>query len=157
LPEELRPRTLSSVTRRLHSLATGRRAPVLLLGVAVALSVFAASSRSADAKDGGPEMRAAGTCGSRATSELRLKSRDREIEVRFEVDHARAGVRWRIAVVHERRIAWKGAATTRRSGSFELTRTLVDLPGADVVTATAWGPQGLVCRATAALADVSNG
>ncbi len=157
MPDESRPRTLRSVTRRLPSLENDRRPPALLLGFVVVLSIFAANSRAADAKDGRGEIRAAGTCGRGATSELRLRSGDRGIEVRFEVDHARAGVRWRIALVHERRIAWKGAASTTRSGSFELTRTLPDLLGADVVTAIAWGPRGLVCRATAALADVSDG
>lgn len=33
----------------------------------------------------------------------------------------------------------------------EVRRTVPDVPGADTVTATAWGPGGLVCRATATL------
>jgi hypothetical protein len=156
LPDEPQPRTLRSLTRRLPTLENGRRPPALLLGLVVAFSIFAARSRPAEAKDGRGEIRAVGTCGRGATSELRLRSEDGGIKVRFEVDHARAGVQWRIVLVHERRIAWKGARTTRL-GSFELTRTLPDLQGADVVTATAWGPQGLVCRATAALPDVSGG
>ena len=99
-------------------------------------------------------MRVAGVCGSGATSELRLRSRDDGIELRFELDHSRAGVVWRVVLVHERRVAWKGAArTTRPNGSFEVRRTLQDLPGADAVTASAWGPRGLVCRAAATLPD----
>ena len=43
-------------------------------------------------------------------SELRLQEpATTGIEVRFEVDHSRAGVAWRVALVHERRVAWKGA------------------------------------------------
>lgn len=75
------------------------------------------------------------------TAAKRLKSGDDGIELQFEVDHSRAGVVWRVVLVHERRIAWKGAArTTRPNGSFEVRRTLQDLSGADAVTARAWGP-----------------
>jgi hypothetical protein len=116
------------------------------------LALLAAAPVVAVAKDGPGDVRVAGVCGSGATSKLRLKSGDDGIEVRFEVEHARGGVVWRVALVHERRVAWKGTARTSRSGgSFELRRTLRDLPGADAVSAQAWGPRGLVCRAAATL------
>jgi hypothetical protein len=125
----------------------------LLLGVALLL-LFAARPVEAVANDGRDEVRAAGRCGSGATSELRLKRDGNGVELRFRVDRGRAGALWRVAIVHERRVAWKGAARINRTdGSFEVRRTLQDLPGADVVTATAWGPRGLVCRATATLPD----
>lgn len=115
---------------------------------------FAARTGAAVAKDGRGEVRVAGVCGSGATSKLRLRGGDEGIELRFEIEHARAGIAWRVVLVHERRIAWKGAARTiRPSGSFEVRRTLQDLPGADAVTAQAWGPRGLVCRAAAILPD----
>ena len=118
---------------------------MLLLGVGI-LSLFAARPAAAVANDGRDEVRAAGDCGSGAASELRLKRDHDGIELRFRVD-TRAGAVWRVALVHERRIAWKGAArTTRTNGSFEVRRTLPDLPGADAVTASAWGPRGLVCQ-----------
>ena len=123
------------------------------LGV-VLVFVFAVRSVAAVAKDGRGEVRVAGVCGSGATSKLRLKSEDDGIELRFEVDHSRAGVLWRVVLVHERRIAWKGAVrTTRPSGSFQVRRTVQDLAGADAVTARALGPGGLVCRAAAVLTD----
>jgi len=117
------------------------------------LSLFAARPLAAVAEKDGGEVRVAGVCGRGASSKLRLKSDGGRIELRFEVHHSRAGVVWRVALVHERRIAWKGAATTRPSGSFEVRRTLPDLPGADAVTAQAWGRRGLVCRAAATLRD----
>lgn len=118
------------------------------------LLLFAAPPVAAVAKDRRGEVRVGGVCGSGATSKLRLKSSDDGIELRFEVDHIRAGVFWRVVLVHERRIAWRGGArTSRPNGSFEVRRTLQDLPGADAVTARAWGPLGLVCRATATLPD----
>jgi hypothetical protein len=125
---------------------------VLLVVVGLVL-LFAGRPLAAVAEHGG-EVRVAGVCSSGATSKLRLRSGDNGIELRFEVDHSRAGVLWRVVIVHERRIAWKGAAKTARpDGSFEVSRTLPDLPGSDAVTASAWGPRGLVCRATATLPD----
>ena len=123
------------------------------LGVVLVL-VFAVWSVAAVAKDGRGEVRVVGVCGSGATSKLRLKSEDDGIELRFEVDHSRAGVLWRVVLVHERRIAWKGSVrTTRPSGSFQVRRTVQDLAGADAVSARALGPGGLVCRAAAVLPD----
>ena len=125
-------------------------APLAILSVLL----FAARPAPAVAKDGRGDVRVAGVCGSGATSKLRLKSDDDGIELRFEVDYSRAGAVWRVVLVHERRIAWKGAVrTTRPSGSFKVRRTLQDLAGADAVTARALGPGGLVCRAAAVLPD----
>ncbi len=114
--------------------------------------LLAARTGAAVAKDGPGDVRVTGVCGSGATSKLRLKGDDDGIELRFEIEHSRPGVAWRVVLVHERRIAWKGTVrTSRRNGSFELRRTLRDLPGADVVAARAWGPRGLTCRADATL------
>ena len=137
--------------RRRHTMAVLRL--LASLGVVLVL-VFAVWSVAAVAKDGRGEVRVAGVCGSGATSKLRLKSEDDGIELRFEVDHSRAGVLWRVVLVHERRIAWKGSVrTTRPSGSFQVRRTVQDLAGADAVSARALGPGGLVCRAAAVLPD----
>jgi hypothetical protein len=123
---------------------------VFLVGVGF-MSLLAAGPVAATAKDGHGEVRAAGVCGGRASAELRLRRDNAAIELRFKVEHSRSRSVWRIALVHERRIAWKGVASARSDGSFEVRRTLPDLPGADAVTAHAWGPQGLVCRAAATL------
>jgi hypothetical protein len=125
-----------------------------LVPLAICLALLAARPVAALAKDGPGEVRVAGVCGKGATSKLRLRARDGGIELRFEVDHNRVGTVWRVSLVHERRVAWKGSAkTTRSGGSFEVRRTLPDLPGADAITARAVGPRGLVCRATAVLPD----
>jgi hypothetical protein len=138
---------------RLHRFGTGsfRRVLVLLVGLAL---LFAASPVAAVAKDGRPEVRVAGVCGSGATSTLRLRGGADGIEVRFEVDHSRAGEVWRVVLVHERRVGWKGSVkTSRPGGSFEVEWTSRDLPGADEVIVRAGGPRGLVCRADATLPD----
>jgi hypothetical protein len=125
-----------------------------LLAALVLLAGLAAGPASArGGKDGERvEVRVAGTCSSGVSSKLRLRADDGRIELEFEVDQNRSGAVWRVALVHERRVAWKGIErTTRPSGSFEVERRLRDLPGADAVTARAWGPRGAVCRATATL------
>jgi hypothetical protein len=119
-----------------------------------ALALPAILPVAATAKDGGGEVRVAAVCSEGVRSELRLKPANGSIEVRFELRRGRASS-WRVVLVQERRIAWKGTQrTSGSSGAFELRRTVPDLAGADAFTATAWGPQGLVCRASATLPDV---
>jgi hypothetical protein len=130
---------------------------VIHRGVAAALVAFCAAlvaTGAALAKDGDgrAEIKVAGSCGTHATSKLKLQSRDRIIELEFEVDDNRAGSLWRVALVHERRVAWRGTArTSGSSGSFAVDRRITDLSGPDTVTVRAWGPTGITCRATATL------
>ena len=125
------------------------------IGALLAASLFVATppGLARDGKDGRPEVRIAGTCSGSAKAKLRLRADSGEIEVEFEIEHARAGGRWRVALVHERRVAWKGTARATQGGALATKRTIPDLPGYDTVTASAWGPQGLACRATATLTD----
>lgn len=152
LPVEDAARTLGGM----NSTRTGRLLVVTAGVSAAALSLLVGTGSAKDGepgKDGRVEVRVAGVCGAGAKSRLRLRGEDGEIELRFEVEHARAG-RWRIVVVQERRIVWRGTAkTTTQHASFEIERVLNDLPGADAVTARAWGPNGLGCRATAILRE----
>ena len=122
----------------------------------VTVAAFAALARatgSAQARSDDDEVRAVGACSRGVAAELRLKSDDRGIELRFKLRQTRASGAWRVALVQERRLVWKGTLRTRQqSRSFELRRTLQDLPGDDELTANAWGPRGLRCRASATLA-----
>jgi hypothetical protein len=123
---------------------------VLLPLLVVAFSVCAGQARADD--HGGGEVRVAGSCGKGATASLRLRSRDGSIEVRFRLRQTRGHGRWRIAIVHERRVSARATRrTTRTDDSFELERNFRDLPGSDTVAVHAWGPSGLGCRATADL------
>jgi hypothetical protein len=129
------------------------RLGTLLAAFALLAALAAGSAAARDGRDGERvEVRVAGACSSGIASKLRLRADDDGIELEFEVDQNRSGAVWRVALVHERRVVWKGVArTTRPSGSFEVERRLRDLPGADAVTARAWGPRGAACRATATL------
>jgi hypothetical protein len=124
----------------------------LLTLLVLAFSAGAAQARADDHGGGGGEVRVAGSCGSGAVASLRLRSRDDRIEVRFRLRQTRGRGAWRIAIVHERRVSYRATRRTNRSDdSFELRRTLQDLPGSDTVAVHAWGPSGLGCRATATL------
>jgi hypothetical protein len=124
---------------------------------AAVLLPLAGAPAPAWTRDGGDdsrrEARVAGTCAKGASSKLRLRSRDGDISVEFDVARSRRGEAWRVVVVHERRVAWRGSVRTRRSGgSFRVRRTLRDYDGSDRVTVRASGPRGLSCEASALLA-----
>ena len=92
------------------------------------------------------------TCSKGATAELRLRSRDGEIRLEFELRRRRSGELWRVAVVQERRVVWRASLRTRgSSGSLRVRRSLRDLDGPDRVTVRASGPRGLTCEASATL------
>ena len=128
-----------------------------LIGFVVALAAVAMfvgldSARAQGLKDGRGDVNVAGSCGGSATSKLRLRARDGGLELEFELEHSRPRAPWRVAVVHERRVVWRGMRRASVTGAaFELARRLPDLPGTDAVTVTAWGPSGETCRATAVL------
>ena len=119
----------------------------------MALLVAAAPAAAKDGEDDGRrEARVAGTCSTGATSALRLRSRDGAIRVEFELRRRVARERWRVVLVHERRVAWRGTFRTSRSGGgFRVRRSLQEFDGPDHVTARASGPGGLVCEASATL------
>jgi len=116
----------------------------LALPCVVALLVAAAPAR---ADDGDREARIVGRCAGGATSQLRLRSHDGAIRLEFELRRRRPRESWRVVIVHEHRVAWRGTAKTGGSGSFRVRRSLDDLDGVDRVTVRASGPGGLRCEA----------
>lgn len=123
----------------------------LAAAIWLALAVGAPTTALAHGGDN-TDVRVRGTCGKGATSELRLKAKDGAIRIEFVVDGNRAGQRWRVVLVHERRVTWRGRAHTRSgSGSFRIRRSIPDFDGADQVTARASGQRGNTCEATGLL------
>ena len=120
---------------------------VTMLGLACGF-LLAATAGPAAAKDGDVEV--AGTCSGRSTSELDLSEEDGRIEVEFEVDQNRNGVRWSVVLTRDGRRVARLARTTRPpSGSFEARRVIANRPGPDVIRARATTRSGEVCRARA--------
>lgn len=124
----------------------------LLCSAPAALAKEGTSGGGGGEDDGRHESRASGICSKGAASRLRLRSRDGEIRVTFDLNRRRSGERWRVVLVHERRVAWRGTLRTRVSTStLHVRRTVADYDGPDLVTARASGPRGLTCTATATL------
>jgi hypothetical protein len=126
----------------------GRRlVPFRILLLALLAAAFALVP-VASAKDG--DVRVRGTCSGPSPAKLKLSPEDGKIEVEFEVDQNRLGVRWRVVLKHGTGAFFRGTARTiGPSGSFELRRLTGNRPGTDVVSARATSPGGEVCRAKA--------
>lgn len=119
--------------------------------LAAALALTAPALAAAPAASAGDDARVRADCARGADGELRLKGDDGTIEVELRIDTRRAGARWSVARVHERRVAWRGSVRTRSNGSLRIRRTLPDYPGADEIAVRASGPRGVSCLATATL------
>ena len=115
-----------------------------VLGLAIAL----VAAPVGIAKRG--DVRVAGTCTKASTSKLKLSEEDGRIEVEFEVDQNRNGVRWTIVLVQNgQRIARLTKVTRPPSGSFEARIVASNKPGSDKFVARATSPSGEVCTALA--------
>jgi hypothetical protein len=127
----------------------GMRSLVLLTAACVLGLVLV---QTTIAKDGDVLVR--GVCTKASTSKLKLSPEDGAIEVEFEVDQNRNGVRWSVSLRRVlpggTRLLSSGTRITRApSGSFEFRRVVTDRAGGDRIRATAMSPSGEVCRATA--------
>jgi hypothetical protein len=118
------------------------------LAAAAAIASFAVTAPLAAAKDG--DIRVRGTCSGASTAKLKLSPEDGRIEVEFEVDQNRNGVRWRVRLFRDgKRFAATTAITRAPSGSFEVRRLAANPSGPDTIRARATSPSGEVCTARA--------
>ena len=123
-----------------------RLTPSFLVIAAAALVASPATS----AKDGDVLVR--GTCSGVSSSKLKLSRENAGIEVEFEVDQNRNGVRWTIVLSRPTRVLFRGTRVTRApSGSVELRRVVANTTGPDRIQARATRSSGEVCRATATM------
>jgi hypothetical protein len=120
--------------------------------VPILATVAAAGCLTAPARALGDDgVRVSGSCSAGATASLRLDDKGRQIELRFEARHGRGGARWRVVIVQERRVVWRGSPRAH-DGRIRVRRRLTDLAGVDRVRVLASGPRGLRCVAEATLA-----
>jgi hypothetical protein len=118
-----------------------------LVGLAIAL----AAAPPGVANDGDVLVR--GTCTGGTTSKLKLSEEDDRIEVEFEVDQNRNGVRWNVTLFQNgRRIARMTRVTRGPSGSFEARIVAPNRAGRDAFRARATRSSGEVCTARASFA-----
>jgi len=117
--------------------------PLAAIAAAVLVAVPATS-----AKDGDVLVR--GSCTGASTSKLKLSEEDGRIEVEFEVDQNRNGVRWTVVLRRPTTVLVRTTRVTRApSGSFELRRVVGNRAGPDRIIARATRSSGEVCRAAA--------
>jgi hypothetical protein len=126
-----------------------------LTGIVAATVVVAALGLGvtpiASAKDG--DVRVAGTCTEASGSKLKLSAENGRIEVEFEVDQNRNGVRWIVSVSQNGRKRFAGTRVTKApSGSFTTRLVAPNTAGADRFSARATSPSGEVCTARATFA-----
>jgi hypothetical protein len=119
-----------------------------LIGIVSAAVVLTLAAGPAAAKDG--DVLRAGSCTKSSTSKLKLSDEDGRIEVEFEVDQNRNGIRWVVTLSRgSNRIARLSRTTRPPSGSFEARILASNRAGADTFRARATSPSGEVCTARA--------
>jgi hypothetical protein len=105
--------------------------------------------RARGSKDKPGEKRVAGRCTARSSAKLKAKHDDGRIEVEFEVDQNRSGVKWTVRLRRNGDLVVSTRATTRPpSGSFSVERRIADRRGSDRISATATSPSGETCKAS---------
>jgi len=113
-----------------------------------ALATALVAVPATSAKDGDVLVR--GSCTGSTTSKLKLSEEDGRIEVEFEVDQNRNGVRWTVTLRRPTALLVRTTRVTRGpSGSFELRRLVGNRAGSDRIIARAARSSGEVCRAAA--------
>ena len=120
------------------------------LAAALALGITAlAVAPLASAKDG--DVRVRGTCSQGSTAKLKLSREGRGIEVEFEVDQNRNGVRWGVVLFRNgTKVASRAHVTRAPSGSFESRFVTGNRAGVDRFVARATR-SGEVCTARASI------
>ncbi|WP_026910617.1 hypothetical protein [Patulibacter minatonensis] len=146
MPSIPRP-SRSAATASLVALALGLAAPA-------AHAKHGGDDRGGSGRGGGESRtRSSAGCGRAARADLDLRGRDGSMRFRYELQRGRAGESWRVVVVQEGRVVWRGTRRISRSGRFEVRLTLRDLQGADRVDVRAGGPRGTSCAIGATLRD----
>src|ERR671918_1509265 len=121
---------------------------IAVVSLALAALVAALAAGPAVAKDG--DILRAGTCTGATTSKLKLSPENGRIEVEFEVDQNRNGVRWTVTLRRNgSRIARLVRTTRPPSGSFEARTLARNGAGVEVIRGRAVSPSGEVCTARA--------
>lgn len=126
---------------------TRNRMRSAVAGLAVVAATATLSAGPAGASDDDRVIRT-GNCTMGADWKLKVKTDNGRLEVEGEVDSNVVGQRWRWRIRHNGSITARGTAeTVAPSGSFEVERRLVNLPGTDrIVFRAVHRKTGEVCR-----------
>jgi|tagenome__1003787_1003787.scaffolds.fasta_scaffold20814884_2 hypothetical protein len=95
-----------------------------------------------------------GRCGGGARSTLSAWAEQEQlIGAAFSLKGAHEGGEWRIVLVHEGHVTWRGTARAGADGALKVLRRLDDYPGADRIAVRAYGPSGATCAAATRLSS----
>ena len=103
------------------------------------------------AKKGGNDGRVtkSGDCSGASNWKLKAKPDDGRLEVEFEVDQNRNGVKWNVRLRRNGKSVASGARRTKApSGSFSFNRRIANPAGKDRISAVARRASGETCRAS---------
>lgn len=103
---------------------------------------------------GGGDRAKLGTvrCTGNASAKIKAKHDDGRIEVEFDVDQNRNGVRWNVSIRRNGARVVSTTATTRApSGSFSVERKIANRAGTDRITARARTSSGQVCTGSVSI------
>ena len=123
--------------------------------IAAAAASVVAVAVPAVAAAGDDDVRSAGKCNGSSTAKIKAKPDDGRIEVEFEVDQNRNGVRWKVRLKDNGDVVFRGSRKTRGpSGSFSLERRqIMRAYGAKVVLTPATERASGAVRWAARLAE----
>ena len=90
-----------------------------------------------------------GDCSGASNWKLKAKPDDGRLEVEFEVDQNRSGVKWNVRIRRNGKSVASGARRTKApSGSFSFERRIANPAGTDRISAVAKRANGETCRAS---------
>lgn len=105
----------------------GRIVVTILAALTVAVLVGAPTAQA-----GNNDVIERGACSANSDWKLKVSPEDGRLEVEFEVDQNVVGDDWRVRILHEGDVVFRGVRTTRgTSGSFTVRILEDDLAGAD--------------------------
>ena len=118
------------------------------IAAATALMIPAAPGFAKDGDDDGRVIKR-GDCNGASNWKLKAKPDDGRLEVEFEVDQNRNGVKWNVRIRRNGKSVASGARRTQApSGSFEFERKIANPAGVDRISAVARRASGETCRAS---------
>lgn len=95
------------------------------------------------------DVRVRGTCTGSSQARLRVRADDGRLRIELELANRGPATRWRVVILRERRLAWRGTVHARRGSTIRVRRSYRDWFGAETVTVRAVALRGEACRATA--------
>lgn len=99
-----------------------------------------------------PDVTRRGSCSDSARWKIELEDRGARIEVKFDVHRSAAGDTWRVRMLHDGDVFFRGTRTADGDGEFEVERRVADHSGTDRFVARARNTStSEVCRGTASI------